>query len=76
MISCLMLMLSCLLGLGSAWNQPSTCYVQQTSCSNGDKKLGESLAAIQQTLAISFSGLQKSLTDIATSLNRLVGEYK
>ena len=55
-----LLLLCCLLGLGSAWNQPSTCYVRQSSCSSGADKLDkiqETLASIQQTIATSFNGL-------------------
>ena len=73
--SCVLL-LCCLLGLGSAWNQPSTCYVQQSSCSSGIEKLDEikeTLAVIQQTLATSFNGLQQT---IATSFDNLVGKLK
>ena len=57
-----LLLLCCLLGLGSAWNQPSACYVRQSSCS-GVNELQETLVAIHETLS-----------SMATSLNRLVGK--
>ena len=69
-----LLLLCCLLGLGSAWNQPSACYPRQSSCSSGAEKLDEiqgTLAALQQTLATSFIELQQTLT---ASFDRLVGE--
>ena len=71
-----LLLLYCLFGLGSTWNKPSTCYVQQSSCSSGIEKLDEikeTLAVIQQTLAVSFNGLQQT---IATSFDNLVGKLK
>ena len=74
MFLCHLLLLCCLLGLGSAWNQPSTCYARQSSCSIGAEKLDEiqgTLAAIQQTLATSFVELQQTLT---ASFDQLVGE--
>ena len=70
-----LLVLCYLLGLGSAWNQPSTCYVRQSSCSSGDN---ETLVAIQQTLSLmatSQQTIQQTLSVMATSLNRLVGKW-
>ena len=69
---CCLLLLCCLLGLGSAWNQPSTCYVRQSSSSSGAEKLDEiqeTLASNQQTIATSFDGFQQTI-------NILVGEWK
>ncbi|XP_064388047.1 uncharacterized protein LOC135336227 [Halichondria panicea] len=38
-----LLMICSLLGLGSPWNQPSTCYVRQTICSTNYKEAIEQL---------------------------------
>ncbi len=38
-----LLMICSLLGLGSAWNQPNTCYVRQTICSTNYKEAIEQL---------------------------------
>ncbi|XP_064388214.1 uncharacterized protein LOC135336382 [Halichondria panicea] len=59
-----LLMICSLLGLGSAWNQPSTCYVRQSSCS-GDSEVKEDTRRIRETL-------ESSLTSISASLEQLV----
>ena len=70
MIDSHLLLLCCLLGVGLAWNQPSTCHVRQSSCSSGAEtewSVQEALHGIQQTLDTSFKELQQT---IATSLDR------
>ncbi len=58
-----LLMICSILGLGSAWNQPSTCYVRQSSCS-GDSEVKEDIRRIRETL-------ESSLVSISASLEQL-----
>ncbi|XP_064403100.1 uncharacterized protein LOC135348730 [Halichondria panicea] len=52
-MSSVLIIFCCLLGLGSAWNQPSTCYVR-SQCSSGTEthltKISESLEHIREAL--------------------------
>ena len=64
-----LLLLCCVLGLGSARNKPGHCNVRKADCGEAEKlqldMIQDTLSAIQQTLA-------DSLTEIATSLKTLV----
>ena len=55
----LVIILSCLVGFGYAWNLPNSCFVKQSSCSSGVEEL---------------RNIQETLSGMANSLNRLVGE--
>ncbi|XP_064399938.1 mucin-3A-like isoform X2 [Halichondria panicea] len=62
-----LLMIFSLLGLGSAWNQPSTCYVRQSICSSDSEIRGirETLVSIQETLKSSLTSISASLQQLA-----------
>ena len=44
--------------LGSAWNQPSTCFVRQSACS-GDSELKEDIRGIRESLVLISTSLQQ-----------------
>ena len=69
-MSSVLLIFCCLLGLGSAWNQPSTCYVR-SQCSSGTEtqltKISESLEYLSE-----LKHIREALETIA---DRLLGKY-
>ncbi len=67
-MSSLLLIFCCLLGLGSAWNQPSTCYVRSSSGTETElTKIRESLEYLSE-----LEHIREALETIA---DRLMGKY-
>ena len=73
MILCQLLLL-CLLGLGSAVDQPSSRFVRQSSCSNEAAKLDEiqgTLVDIKKAITDSYKAFERTFV---SSIDKLVGE--
>ena len=70
-MSSVLLIFCCLLGLGSAWNQPSTCYFNRSQSSSG---IEAELTKIRESLEY-LSELEHIREALETIANRLLGMY-
>ena len=67
-MSSVLLIFCCLLGLGSAWNQPSTCYIRSQCSSETETQLTK----ISESLLSELKHIREALETIA---DKLLGKY-